>query len=348
MGNIVNPTQAQISQNPLIASISFSGDNIVIVPEPDQSGAIELEVSATDGSQSPFDVFTLTITPVADAPITVGDVYNVPVGSQLPVLNPADGVLRNDSDADGDTILVDLPTVTQPSLGTLSISEDGTFTYVNTGGNVGDTDSFTYRAVDSTGRVGQPVTVTLNLNQSSFQNPLQDLAADVTGNGIVSPLDAIRVINFISENGLFTPVSQIGTPPPDFLDVDGNGFIGAVDAILVINFLADRAEEAAGELVVNAPAQGELVSTSFAVTTAFAAISTANLPNSNRERVDAPVLENDARDNLLTTGLEISNSPVAQVSDLIALGNDDSADDVSRNIDDALVDLLSESEYELR
>lgn len=264
------------------------------------------------------------------------------------MLNPADGVLRNDSDADGDTILVDLPTVTQPSLGTLSISEDGTFTYVNTGGNVGDTDSFTYRAVDSTGRVGQPVTVTLNLNQSSFQNPLQDLAADVTGNGIVSPLDAIRVINFISENGLFTPVSQIGTPPPDFLDVDGNGFIGAVDAILVINFLADRAEEAAGELVVNAPAQGELVSTSFAVTTAFAAISTANLPNSNRERVDAPVLENDARDNLLTTGLEISNSPVAQVSDLIALGNDDSADDVSRNIDDALVDLLSESEYELR
>ena len=348
LGNIVNPTQAQISQNPLIASISFSGDNIVIVPEPDQSGAIELEVSATDGSQSPFDVFTLTITPVADAPITVGDVYNVPVGSQLPVLNPADGVLRNDSDADGDTILVDLPTVTQPSLGTLSISEDGTFTYVNTGGNVGDTDSFTYRAVDSTGRVGQPVTVTLNLNQSSFQNPLQDLAADVTGNGIVSPLDAIRVINFISENGLFTPVSQIGTPPPDFLDVDGNGFIGAVDAILVINFLADRAEEAAGELVVNAPAQGELVSTSFAVTTAFAAISTANLPNSNRERVDAPVLENDARDNLLTTGLEISNGPVAQVSDFIALGNDDSADDVSRNIDDALVDLLSESEYELR
>ena len=46
----------------------------------------------------------MNISPTPDNPVAVADGYNVPVGATLQVLNPADGLLRNDTDADGDPI----------------------------------------------------------------------------------------------------------------------------------------------------------------------------------------------------------------------------------------------------
>ena len=81
-----------------------------------------------------------------------------------------------------------------------------------------------------------------------FQNPINSL--DVTADGFVSPIDALRIINFINrykDNPFFTGAPNFGNMPlpnpftglagPDFLDTNGDGFVSPADSLLVLNFL---------------------------------------------------------------------------------------------------------------
>lgn len=69
-----------------------------------------------------------------------------------------------------------------------------------------------------------------------WQNEL--LPRDVNASGLVSPVDALLVINDLNRHGgrLLPPISDAQAPPP-FLDVDGNGFVSPLDALQVINAL---------------------------------------------------------------------------------------------------------------
>ncbi len=69
-----------------------------------------------------------------------------------------------------------------------------------------------------------------------WQNP--NLIADVTGDGTVSALDALRVINAIGRRGgsfILDPNRPIGL---EFFDVTGDGLASALDALRIINELA--------------------------------------------------------------------------------------------------------------
>ncbi|MEO1528096.1 MAG: tandem-95 repeat protein [Planctomycetota bacterium] len=345
LDTLIPPTAQQIIDHPLIQSITFVGDQLQIVPEPNQFGSAEIEIEASDGSFFVTDFFTLDIASVEDAPVAVSDAYNVALGSTLRVLNPADGLLRNDSDADGDSISVDLFSVTQPNLGSLSVNEEGTFTYINTSGIVGQVDSFQYRTVDSTGRISPITTVALQLTRSQYQNPIQGNEADVTADGFVSPIDALRVINFLQRQGGnvgAVPVSEIGAPPPDFLDVNGDGFVSASDALAVINQLAANA---------NGGGEGEQISM-LSSTTAFAAASSDFLPTTNafavtsqpegEQTLDSALETTDA---LLTSGLTIASAASETAGDQLVDSAFDSTTESS--IDDALTDWEDELDTSL-
>ena len=71
----------------------------------------------------------------------------------------APGVLHNDSDADGDSLMVSLSSGAQH--GTVSLNSNGSFDYTPNAGYVG-TDSFTYTASDGTDS-SDPATVTLTV-----------------------------------------------------------------------------------------------------------------------------------------------------------------------------------------
>ena len=73
-----------------------------------------------------------------------------------PLQVAAPGVLGNDSDPDGNTLLAQI--VSQPAHGTLTLNADGSFTYTPTAGFSGG-DTFTYAAWDGT-TVSTPATVT--------------------------------------------------------------------------------------------------------------------------------------------------------------------------------------------
>lgn len=81
------------------------------------------------------------------APIAVDDSYNAGLGSMLSIV-PANGVLVNDSDANGNaTMSVQTSPIVDVSSGILNLNADGSFDYTPNPGFVG-TDSFTYRVCD--------------------------------------------------------------------------------------------------------------------------------------------------------------------------------------------------------
>ncbi|MFT5526164.1 MAG: VCBS repeat-containing protein, partial [Pirellulaceae bacterium] len=184
---------------------------------------------------------TITVIGVNDIPVGRNDSYDVLIGRQL----DGSSVLVNDSDAEGSGLTAQL--ATPPVNGNLTLNLDGTFTYDTTTTAIG-TDSFTYRAEDTDGGLSDPVLVTLNLDRSKWQNPLLNL--DVNGDGGVSPLDALIVINYINSNGSEVPAAP-ATPPP-FYDVDGDGSVTATDVLQIVNELNDRANPEVGEGVAQA------------------------------------------------------------------------------------------------
>jgi len=78
------------------------------------------------------------------------------------------------------------------------------------------------------------------------QNP-QD-AADVTADGLITPLDALRIIDRLNQplGNDAVPVGAGGTPSV-FLDVNGDGLLTNLDALIVINRLNSEFDGQAGE-----------------------------------------------------------------------------------------------------
>lgn len=69
-----------------------------------------------------------------------------------------------------------------------------------------------------------------------WRNPENPM--DVNGDGVLSPLDPLRVINHLNKFGiqrLENPAE--GEPAGDFLDVNGDGYVSPLDVLIVINAL---------------------------------------------------------------------------------------------------------------
>lgn len=71
-------------------------------------------------------------------------------------------------------------------------------------------------------------------NDNPFHNSSNPY--DVNGDGEVTPLDALVIINVISQHGGPGPISGFPSPTK-YYDVNGDGFITALDALLIINYL---------------------------------------------------------------------------------------------------------------
>ena len=143
----------------VVADVSaFNGDGAVFRLDP-VSGA-QTTVSTGDSIRGPTGIAVVNALPAAE-----DDAYTTAQDTPLRVAAP--GVLRNDSDADGDALAA--ARVSGPAHGTLTLNRDGAFIYTPAAGFHGR-DSFSYRASDGTADSGA-ATVTITVNPAAAPPP---------------------------------------------------------------------------------------------------------------------------------------------------------------------------------
>jgi VCBS repeat-containing protein len=114
---------------------------------------------ANDGTNnSNIATVTITVTHTNHAPVAVNDNYVTDEDTLLSI--PSLGVLENDSDVDGDSLIANL--VTDVAHGILTLNADGSFDYAPAANYFG-IDSFTYVANDGALN-STPATVTITVN----------------------------------------------------------------------------------------------------------------------------------------------------------------------------------------
>lgn len=152
-------------------------------------------------------------------------------------------ILGNDSDSDGTLDPSSVQIAGQPTTGTVEVLADGTVTYTPATDFFGE-DSFAYVVSDNLGTTSNVAEVLIRVQRSRWQNPTGNL--DVNDDGVVSPLDALLVINYLNSGAEpFLPTS--GVVPPPFYDVNGDEFVTPIDALRIISFLNGNSGGGAGE-----------------------------------------------------------------------------------------------------
>ncbi|WP_109832643.1 BspA family leucine-rich repeat surface protein [Reichenbachiella versicolor] len=144
--------------------ITMSAKDHEVPTDDDKDNVYEITLVATDPlGNNASTSWTVTITNVNDNdPKAVADAYTYNEGSTNSE-TAADGVLKNDSDPDGDAISAILDT--DVSNGTLTLNSDGSFDYKHDGSET-TSDSFTYQISDGT-RTGNKVSVSITIKPTN-------------------------------------------------------------------------------------------------------------------------------------------------------------------------------------
>lgn len=197
----INAAVIAITQAPSNGNLIFAQDgSFTYTPAQDFFGQDLFQYSLTDGDDNTTSALVnLTVEAQNDAPVANNDAYSV--GNDITTTIFAGvGLLRNDSDVEGDAITVDLDSVVQPSSGSVEINTSGRFVYTPAADFVG-TDSFTYQITD-----GQA-----NSNTAVVSLNVFDVYADVNDNEqLVIALDDLSSL-FTSNATLTGVVAQKGT-----------------------------------------------------------------------------------------------------------------------------------------
>ncbi|WP_087870053.1 Ig-like domain-containing protein [Bathymodiolus platifrons methanotrophic gill symbiont] len=135
-------------------------------PKNNFNGTDSFTYTVNDGAldSTPVTV-TLTVDAVNDGPVAVGDAYSVAEDTLLTV-PLAKGLLLNDSDPDGDSLLALL--VDSPVNGIIQIKLDGTFSY-QPNFNFSGADFFTYRV--NVGKLDSPTFAIVNITVNHVNKP---------------------------------------------------------------------------------------------------------------------------------------------------------------------------------
>jgi VCBS repeat-containing protein len=132
-------------------------------PNGNFTGADGFTYQACNGSlYSAATAVSITVTNLPDAPVAVADSYLATTNRTLSI--PAPGVLRNDTEHDGDAMSA--IKVSDPAHGTVTLNADGSFTYTPDTGFSGP-DSFEYKVSD--GALESPV-ATVSLHAAAQPN----------------------------------------------------------------------------------------------------------------------------------------------------------------------------------
>ena len=202
-----DPLTAVLVDGPTHGVLEFNADgSFTYTPDTDFRGIDTFTYRATDGDEL-SNLVTVTIT-VNTLPVAQDDVYDVDEDGVLTV-DAANGVLANDSDADGDTLTAVL--VAPPQHGTLTLNPDGSFEYTPDADFFG-TDTFAYRADDGLS-VSEIATVTITVNPVNDPPVALDDAYEVDEDGVLTVDAAAGVLANDTDADGDSLTAVLVTPP---------------------------------------------------------------------------------------------------------------------------------------
>jgi len=204
-----NPLTAALVSPPSAGILTLNGNgSFTYLPGADFHGTDTFTYRVRDGlADSNVATVTLTVTPVNDPPMAIADSYVTAEDTTLTV-NVAGGVLSNDTDVDGDPLLVTL--VTTVSHGTLVLNPNGSFSYTPAGDYYG-TDTFTYKARDAVAD-SNVATVTITVTPVN-DPPLAVSDSYATGEGVAVVIGAPGVLGNDLEVEGDPLTARVVTPP---------------------------------------------------------------------------------------------------------------------------------------
>jgi VCBS repeat-containing protein len=210
---VTNPSHGTVTLN--------SNGSFNYTPAANYNGSDSFTYKANDTkADSNTATVTITITAVNDAPVAANDTYSTTKNTALTVAAP--GLLSNDTDVDGDSLIA--IKVSDPSHGAVTLNSNGSFTYIPSA-NYAGFDSFTYKAND--GSLDSNIaTVSITITAvnatpvaaNDSYTTAEDTALTVTAPGVLSndtdadgdTLTAVKVTNpshgtvTLNSNGSFT------------------------------------------------------------------------------------------------------------------------------------------------
>jgi VCBS repeat-containing protein len=223
---------ATVVTGPANGTLTLNADgSFSYTPNANFNGSDTFTYSVSDGALTSEGTVTITVNPVADAPVATADTYDATEDTALTV-DAVAGVLANDTDADGDALTATL--VTGPANGTLTLNADGSFVYTPNA-DFNGADTFTYSVSD--GALTSEGTVTINVaavndaptaaadEYTTDENTVLTVAAaGVLGNDVDPDGDALSAILVTGPtNGTLTlnaDGSFTYTPNTDFSGTD--------------------------------------------------------------------------------------------------------------------------------
>lgn len=250
---------AVLELDPLHGTLTLAADgSFTYLPEDGYVGLDQFAYHAYDG-QLESNMVEVTIEVVNTPPIAVAESYQVDKNQVLTVSDPAEGLLGNDEDGNGDALIVMLEH--EPGNGELSMNDDGTFEYIPAVGFSG-VDEFAYCAsdgVDESNMVWIEIRVinhvplaVVDSYDVTANTPLRilDTAEGVLANDSDPDGDPLRVQFYTEPLGglmLYPDGTFIYTPLPNFYGTDSFTYIVTdLDAIsepieVSLNIIDDRA-----------------------------------------------------------------------------------------------------------
>ncbi|MBL7978896.1 MAG: tandem-95 repeat protein [Bacteroidetes Order II. Incertae sedis bacterium] len=234
-----DPLTVQVVTQPQSGTLSFSQQTqqYSYTPNLNFFGQDQFTYQAKDpaGALSNLATVFIKINAVNDAPVAKSDRYQTEFNKQLIVEAP--GVLKNDSDPDGETLVAIRET--NPASGVLTLLEDGSFTFDPAKDFTGDV-VFGYFARDPSGVGSNVVEVVVSVGQNPNQPPVafpDQVVADedtptilsLTANDTDPNQDPITIASFTqSKNGTLSFNQQqqlVYTPKKDFNGTDSFTYI---------------------------------------------------------------------------------------------------------------------------
>ena len=266
---VTSPTNGTLTLNP---NGTFS-----YVHDGSETTTDTFSYKSNDGTNDGNTVtITITINPINDAPIAIGDVLMGVYSTTVTLTTVGSSTLMdNDYDPEGTSITASTTLSSNPTYGSAIVNANGTFSYTHNGTSTPTTDSFSYTVFDGTS-YSSPATVTITFNIPPVgvadQITVSEAATATTlAGGVTSvlandsdsdgdPITAVLLTNpsygtlVLNTNGTFSYVHNGSETTSDtFTYAANDGFINGntVTVTITINPLNDRPTTVSDTLNVN-------------------------------------------------------------------------------------------------